>query len=128
MLLIQNKQEVSSVGKKFIILFTVAMLGCTLSCSGTQERTAYTGSKQIVAVPTFANLSKTEVSSKVLDSLTDKFATDLVKQGRFAVVERTRLNEILKEHELAMTRSPRRKRCNKTRQTCTSTLYNSLHH
>lgn len=91
------------MGKKLQILFSVTVLACVLSCSSTQDRTAYTGPKQVVAVPSFADLSKTSVSRKVLDSLTDKFATELVKKGRFAVVERTRLNEILKEHELAMT-------------------------
>jgi curli biogenesis system outer membrane secretion channel CsgG len=84
-----------------IVIFTVLAFVLSLSCSGTQKR--YTGAKQLIPVPAFVDITKTSISKKVIDSLTDKFTTELAKNGRFSVVERSRLNEILKEHELTTT-------------------------
>ena len=89
--------------KNILAIVPFALFLLVLSCSSSQERLPYTGEKQLVAVPLFADLSKNDVSKKIIESLTDQFTTNLVKTGRFAVVERTRLGDILKEHELAMT-------------------------
>lgn len=89
--------------KKTLFILFVSILPFSVSCSSGQQRSDYTGPKQTIAIPAFADLSKTSIARTVLDSLTDNFTTQLIKTGRFAIVERTRLNEILKEHELAMT-------------------------
>ncbi len=86
--------------KKF--LFIILISGFTFSCATTAYR-GYTGPRQIVAVPVFLNKSDKKLSRKFLEGLTDQFASELIKSGRFSVVERTRLSELMKEHELGMT-------------------------
>ena len=89
---------------KKVITASLSMMSVMfiLSCSSSSVREPYTGRKEIVAVPAFSDLTKSDVSSKVIASLSDKFATELIKTGRFEVVERARLKEVLNEHELTM--------------------------
>ncbi len=79
----------------FIMVFTV-------SCASGGYK-GYQGPKQVVAVSVFTNATRQKLSKDFLGALTDSFMTELIKSGRFSVVERQRLEEILKEHELGMT-------------------------
>lgn len=86
----------------FGILVPVFIMVLSVSCASGGYR-GYQGPKQVVAVSVFTNATKQKLSKEFLGALTDHFMTELIKSGRFSVVERQRLEEILKEHELGMT-------------------------
>jgi curli biogenesis system outer membrane secretion channel CsgG len=85
--------------KKATILLTLFLL--VLSCGTTQP--VYTGKPQTIAVSTIINGTDQKISASILDVMTDHLITDLTKTNRFIIVERKRLDKIIKEHELGMT-------------------------
>ncbi len=93
-----NKQIIRFFGVLVPIFITVISVSCA---SGGYK--GHQGPKQVVAVSLFTNSTKQKLSKDFLGALTDQFMTELIKSGRFSVVERQRLEEILKEHELGMT-------------------------
>ncbi|MGV7930995.1 MAG: CsgG/HfaB family protein [Spirochaetota bacterium] len=91
-----------SLVRFFGILGSVFIMVLSVSCASGGYK-GYQGPKQVVAVSVFTNATKQKLSKEFLGALTDHFMTELIKSGRFSVVERQRLEEILKEHELGMT-------------------------
>ncbi|HPF07212.1 MAG TPA: CsgG/HfaB family protein [Spirochaetota bacterium] len=85
--------------KKATILLTLFLL--VLSCGTTQPE--YSGKPQTIAVSTIINGTDQKISASILNVMTDHLITDLTKTNRFIVVERKRLDKIIKEHELGMT-------------------------
>ncbi|MCU0848406.1 MAG: CsgG/HfaB family protein [Spirochaetes bacterium] len=84
--------------KKNIVL--VAAFLFFASCS---EIKTYQGERQIVAVMPFVNLTERKISKNFLEGITDQYIAGLIKTGRFGVVERSRIQEIIKEHRLGLT-------------------------
>ncbi|HSV97072.1 MAG TPA: CsgG/HfaB family protein [Spirochaetota bacterium] len=91
-----------SLVRYFGILVSVFIMVFSVSCASGGYK-GYQGPKQVVAVSVFTNATKQKLGKEFLGALTDHFMTELIKSGRFSVVERQRLEEILKEHELGMT-------------------------
>ncbi|MCP4136078.1 MAG: hypothetical protein GY754_34225 [bacterium] len=85
-------------GKKLPgIIILIILFVLTFSC-----KTTHKGPKQLIAVPAFINSTKQEFSKDFLMNLSDMYATELIQSGRFKVVERNRIDELLQEHKLAM--------------------------
>lgn len=91
-----------SLVRYFGVLVSIFIMVLSVSCASGGYK-GYQGPKQVVAVSVFTNSTKQKLSKDFLGALTDHFMTELIKSGRFSVVERQRLEEILKEHELGMT-------------------------
>ncbi len=83
---------------------TVFLIICLfiISCGGSQIR-EYTGKPQTIAVSTIINGTTEKISPNIMNVMTDHLITEMTKSNRFIVVERKRLDGILKEHELGMT-------------------------
>ncbi len=92
--------SVKTTSKAGIAILVFAALFPVLSC---ESAPVYQGPKQVVAVPVFTNSTDKKLGKEFLTALTDQYITELIKTGRFSVVERSRLDEIMKEHELGMT-------------------------
>lgn len=92
----------SAILRSTRVVASIILLMLVTSCASGGYK-GYQGPRQVVAVSVFTNSTKQKLSKDFLGALTDHFMTELIKSGRFSVVERQRLEEILKEHELGMT-------------------------
>ncbi len=91
--------------KKLVMLCAaiIVMLGFALS-SYAEVNATYTGPKKRIAVTKFDNKVKgTYGSWNIGEGMADQLATALIKTGRFVVVERQALSEVLSEQELGQT-------------------------
>lgn len=91
--------------RKLVFLCTAAivMLGFAL-VSYADVNASYTGPKKRIAVTKFENKVKgTYGSWNIGEGMADQLATALIKTGRFVVVERQALSEVLGEQELGQT-------------------------
>ena len=57
----------------------------------------------LIAVSYFANNTKEEFQKPFVLGLTDRLIMELVRKKKYLVVERSRMDAVFKEHELAMT-------------------------
>ena len=90
----------SKIIKKFTLSFLIiCVASLSFNCKSGQH---YKGPKQLIAVPDFINSTQKKLDKEFITGLTDMFISELIKSGRFNVVERSRLEELLKEHALEM--------------------------
>jgi curli biogenesis system outer membrane secretion channel CsgG len=80
-----------------LLLLPVLLTGY---CSSTSR---WEGPRQTIAVPVILNTTKIKFSDNYINGLTDQYIASLIETGRFKVVERNRIEEILREHRMAMT-------------------------
>jgi curli biogenesis system outer membrane secretion channel CsgG len=91
--------------RKRIIKACIAIMiaGAILPMLSCESAPVHQGPKQVIAVGIFGNSTDKKLGKEFLTALTDEYITALIKTGRFSVVERSRLEEVLREHELGMT-------------------------
>lgn len=73
-----------------------------ISCGNTQQYKNIS-KPHTIAVSTIINNTDESISKKTLYNITDHLIAELTKTNRFIVVERKKLDKIIKEHELSMT-------------------------
>jgi curli biogenesis system outer membrane secretion channel CsgG len=84
--------------KRLFLAITASIVISSCATTGNHPKIK----RQIVAVPMIINSSTQKLQGNVLSSFTDQFVTDLIRTGHFYVVERSRLQEIIKEHKLSL--------------------------
>ncbi|MFK7733192.1 MAG: CsgG/HfaB family protein [Pseudomonadales bacterium] len=90
--------------RKQLVIFLIGFSFALPSFADKSQQATYVGPKQVVAVLPFANRVQNVYGSWSLgEGFAEILITELVKSGRFLIVEREVISDIVKEQELGMT-------------------------
>ena len=89
--------------KKSLILLLVFLAGCSSAAKLKTLPELPFEKRHIIAVLDFENRTGNQQYNTVLNGLCDSVIDELLRYGRFRIVERERLDDILSEFKLEMT-------------------------